>query len=1079
MRSQVEAGSNDGVNRSGAGHRTRLGLLLALVSALVSATVVFSAAAAEQLPVTQFGGTGSGAEQMSAPGGVAVDPGSGDVYVADTGNNRIDKYSPTGTHLLSWGWGVSDGKSELETCTSFCEGGYAGAGAGQLNEVVGVAVDPTSGDVYALNRRDGQIQRFTAGGAFVETFGGYGPATDHLGARVAALNSFAIDPAGNVYVGDPFKSRIAKYDSAGTFVEAISIEPGPLTVDPAGDLYVATTGGETVHIFKPDGTPKGDLSLHESFGARALAINPANGNLIAEVTSGFEKATTYALKEINAANELVATTQIPGMLPPPSGFEALSFGLAAGAAASFPEHEPGAVYIADMIADHVLVRAAGKPGAPRIEGLEVGALSTNYADIAAALNPRGLATEYFVAWGSSPAYGNVSPATPGQLSAGFETESVGVHLTGLLAGATYHYKLVAKNAEGTRESTDQTFTTYPVGGPLGLPDGRAYEMVSPIEKGNNDVEDRGGIEQRGVAGTGESGITYTALNGLPGSESGALAVANAARRSPTGWASTAVSPQDINQTTLLTAPPVMFSNDLTKVLVGSRVDLTGNAPAGLNLYVHTLSPSSYQLVTPEGSGNLFAWEPRNAVGASNDFSHVFFQAYEKLTPDSPEGFTLKLYEWDGSQLRNVGIMPGETTPAAEGVTAYEPERHPVSESGSAVVFGSAAIGTVQVFRREGGETVEVSAPNPGVVDPEGAKAATFVGASADGSSVFFTSRGTLTDDAYTGESPGGETDLAPNLYRYDIASGELTDLTIDEASERGAAVGNAIVAANGQAAYFVAEGVLDPGATLGSPNLYRWSQGGGVEFIATLSPSDPIVQSGETPEAVTDENGDAVVFVSRAGLAGRAGAAGIPEIYHWSVSEGLACASCGSGLMRTGATMPAPQLKLGSGGGKPLSADGSKVFFTTGDALVTADTNGKQDVYEWEGGADRLLSTGTGNSNSYFIDASASGKDVFFATRDRLVSADKDENTDIYDAREGGGFPVAAPEPNPCEAEACRPPQAAAPAAPQLGSRNFDGPGNRKPGKKKPKPHKHKKQAKHKKKHHKQKSKARPAGKRG
>ena len=100
----------------------------------------------------------------------------------------------------------------------------------------------------------------------------------------------------------------------------------------------------------------------------------------------------------------------------------------------------------------------------------------------------------------------------------------------------------------------------------------------------------------------------------------------------------------------------------------------------------------------------------------------------------------------------------------------------------------------------------------------------------------------------------------------------------------------------------------------------------------------------------------------------------------------------------------------------------------------------------------RGISTGTGNSDSYFVDASASGKDVYFGTRDRLVPADKDDNTDIYDAREGGGFAAPAAEPPPCEAEACRPPLTAAPAPPQLGSRNFNGPGNRKPAKK----HKHK-----------------------
>ena len=84
--------------------------------------------------------------------GVAVDDATGDVYVADTGNRRVDEFSAGGGFVRAWGWGVADGAAKLETCEVVCRAGVAGAGVGQFDRPVFVAVDnsggPSEGDVY-------------------------------------------------------------------------------------------------------------------------------------------------------------------------------------------------------------------------------------------------------------------------------------------------------------------------------------------------------------------------------------------------------------------------------------------------------------------------------------------------------------------------------------------------------------------------------------------------------------------------------------------------------------------------------------------------------------------------------------------------------------------------------------------------------------------------------------------------------------------------------------------------------------------------------------------------------------------
>ncbi len=124
-----------------------------------------------------FGSRGSAAGQveLSFESGLAVNQASGDVYVADTGNHRVDEFSESGTFIQAWGWGVKAGdisSTGLDTCTiaTGCQAGFSGAGTGQFENPTFVAVDNTPGgssDVYVadLGSQTNARQTVTVGGA--------------------------------------------------------------------------------------------------------------------------------------------------------------------------------------------------------------------------------------------------------------------------------------------------------------------------------------------------------------------------------------------------------------------------------------------------------------------------------------------------------------------------------------------------------------------------------------------------------------------------------------------------------------------------------------------------------------------------------------------------------------------------------------------------------------------------------------------------------------------------------------------------------------------------------------------------
>jgi DNA-binding beta-propeller fold protein YncE len=106
----------------------------------------------------QWGSPGTGEGQFNVVSGVAIDA-AGDVYVSDWDNHRIQKFDNLGNFLFMWGWGVEDGSSTFQTCTSGCQEGLAGAGDGQFDRAADVAVD-AAGNVYVIDQNNHRVLKF-------------------------------------------------------------------------------------------------------------------------------------------------------------------------------------------------------------------------------------------------------------------------------------------------------------------------------------------------------------------------------------------------------------------------------------------------------------------------------------------------------------------------------------------------------------------------------------------------------------------------------------------------------------------------------------------------------------------------------------------------------------------------------------------------------------------------------------------------------------------------------------------------------------------------------------------------------
>ncbi len=246
----------------------KLGLLLCVVVAML---VVPSVASAD----ISFCPPGTGAGQCGGElGGVAADTETDRVYAADVGNNRIDVFEANGTFLFAFGWGVKDGTSVFQKCTtaSGCQKGIAGSGVGQFNRPRRVAVDNTPGsgsrhDLYVFNSPQDEetpvlrVQKFDPEGNQLLAFGSFGTGPGQFN---RPPDPIAAGPGGTVYIGDTlgseaagFSSRIEVFKADGGLLKECELPHkdnlnGDIAVDSAGNVYATYNKGGGVFRFHPD-----------------------------------------------------------------------------------------------------------------------------------------------------------------------------------------------------------------------------------------------------------------------------------------------------------------------------------------------------------------------------------------------------------------------------------------------------------------------------------------------------------------------------------------------------------------------------------------------------------------------------------------------------------------------------------------------------------------------------------------------------------------------------------------------------------------------------------------------------------
>jgi hypothetical protein len=424
---------------------------------------------------------------------------------------------------------------------------------------------------------------------------------------------------------------------------------------------------------------------------------------------------------------------------------------------------------------------------------------------------------------------------------------------------------------------------------LRLPDCRAYELVSPLNKNGSDIV---ATDARASVSDESPAITYTSPGSFAEPKGAVVENRYISQRGKDGWSTEDINPVYKSFGSGNSSPPfyeLFFTPELIKGVVRSPFTplIEGEEPGYVNFYVADIGSDAYQLVTtihPSGEEPQYDGDdlipPYGAApaGVSTDLSHVVFQQSASLCCGASKSRD-HIYEWVNGGLSQVDVPPpggkferGDVVGAGQNGDVPEDGNvwHAVSEDGLRVFFTapegtqSAPSGSEQLYVRMNPEqppvggsecavtgdacTVEVSAsqrtnaegkPEP---DPHGPQTAKYEDASADGSKVFFTSTAELTNDADTGPE-----DNAANLYEYNVETGALTDLTVVTEAEKaedavGAAVLGLVTAGeDGSYVYFVAEGRLTAQANaggevpeVGKPNLYL-SHDGRVTFIAQLA----------------------------------------------------------------------------------------------------------------------------------------------------------------------------------------------------------------------------------------------------
>jgi hypothetical protein len=413
---------------------------------------------------------------------------------------------------------------------------------------------------------------------------------------------------------------------------------------------------------------------------------------------------------------------------------------------------------------------------------------------------------------------------------------------------------------------------------------------------------------------------------------------------------------------------------------GSRVFFTtaeslvsGDTDADQDVYERSGSTTTLISTGPTG-GNA----PLSAsfAGASQDGSRVFFTTGERLVSGDTDSSD-DIYERTGSttNLISTGPAGGNGTAAASFAA--------VSEDGSRVIFRTNEVlvssgdtdARADLYARTGTSTILIST---GPAGGNGNFDATFAAASLDATRVVFTTNEPLVTT---------DTDTAADIYQR---SGTTTLILSVGSAGAGPPVTVTFAGASRDLdhVWFQTLGAFNGSDQDSSQDIYQRAQSQTTHVSLSTTGGN-----GAFNASFTGASGDGthVFFATSESLeAGDTDTA--PDVYqHVTPSTTrISTGSIGGNAAGLSATY------------RGSSFDGSRVWFTTGEVLEPGDTDNASDLYERAGSTTTRISTGPLGGNTFsapatFAGAAEDGARVFFTTNEQLISADTDTNTDVYE----------------------------------------------------------------------------------
>jgi DNA-binding beta-propeller fold protein YncE len=946
-----------------------------------------------------------GVGTLTSPYGVALDEADKFLYVSDAGNGRILRYTYT------------SGSPATYTLDKTFPSPVAGSKVGQVgNFTAALAVDPTTHDLLVADPGNHVIDRFSSTGAFVNSFSG-----DSTGAAFSGPADIAVGADGTTYVMDLTGnltflgvSRLERYNAADEWLGPLAspgindgvavnrvdgivyaggyVEEGHFTAQISGIQGEELVGSSldpvkytVIFTLAVDDAANGKIyASTEGSGIRQYTVTPLVAAATVTIATPTASATSIHASGTVDAGDAADTAETSVRLeystdnvnwtpstelPPLTGSGVQPVAGDITGLAPHTKYYVRIAAVADATVDSEAKSIVTASQAPAIENRAVNDRTSTSAAINAQINPFGLLTTYHYEYGTTTGYGQRLPLhAEAVVGTGHTPVPLTTSLGGLTPGSTYHYRIVAQSAAGTSYGEDVSFSTPATG--EGPPE-RTIEQVTPVNK-QGAVIATNALQRLSEDG---EGISYDAKNAVNSPVSGASPIENfyASLRGPDGWTQYGYTVPGLPSEEGFNARDVMgISRDLRHELVISDEKLAEGAIEGDgNVYRRDIVTGHTELITTTTS--LFLRDFHSTAVDSSPY--VGSSDFGNLVLTDDHG----IEEWSDGTLRPAMVFPNGTL-IPEGTESFRTGFF-VSEDASRIGFSIAGAGE-GVYVRQGGHTIAISVSHRVGDDPTVVQPGVLGTATKDGRYYFFAS-GQLTADAPEGQS----------AYRYDIQTGALQWIAANRFPQ--------VTATDGESA------ILNAGGS-----LYLWREGHvktieetelGPSFDGTsLSPSGRYVTFRTRVKETSDNNFNAVGCANTPTeeLEGHC-----PEVYVYDgQAETLDCASCpADGAISAGsAVLPGAT----NDRQEPVNVtDLGQVYFNTPTSLVPQDTNGVDDVYEYQHGETRLISPGTRAFVARPAGASANGRDVFFSTEQQLVAQDTDTEPDLYDARNGGGIP--------------------------------------------------------------------------